>query len=235
MQSCRQSVNQQENIVCWKIRCCRKVGNETQRRIYSFRFFLPPPMTIWRKKQVMYTQQQPSRHRQRDSRKKQILSPNSTTDHRQSRKNQSPNQDGHILGLSVSAHQAMSFRFSKRQLWKSKPVFRSLQVASFDSWRWLHYGADEDKVICHTYARVYTTQQLAMLMLDPAIISKGYTNWKDATRKKAIFFATWNIPLSPGSCIEKHQRPRMPPTSTFHHRAKRITLTIEKLYSEKLV
>ena len=28
MQSCRQSVNQQENIFCWNIRCYRNVGNE---------------------------------------------------------------------------------------------------------------------------------------------------------------------------------------------------------------
>ena len=48
---------------------------------------------------MMDSRQQPSRYRQPDSRKKQILSPDLTTDHRQSRKNQTPNQDWHILGL----------------------------------------------------------------------------------------------------------------------------------------
>ena len=80
--------------------------------------------------------QQPSRLRQRDSRKKQILSPNLTTDHR---------------------------RIPKRQFGKSKLVFRSFQVAWFDIWRWMHYVEDEDKLICNTCTRAHTTHQLAML------------------------------------------------------------------------
>ena len=49
--------------------------------------------------------------------------------------------------------------------------------------------ADEDKVICHTCrpTRAYIIHQLATLMFDPAFTTKGYTNWKDATRKKTGF------------------------------------------------
>ena len=85
---------------------------------------------------MMDSHQQPSRLRQRDSRKKQILSPYLTTDHR---------------------------RIPKRQFGKSKLVFRSFQVAWFDIWRWMHYVEDEDKLICNTCTRAHITHQLAML------------------------------------------------------------------------
>ena len=39
-------------------------------------------------------------------------------------------------------------------------------------------------------------------------ITKGYTNWKDATRNMAGFFAKWKIPVSPGSCRENHHPSR---------------------------
>ena len=40
MQCCRQSVNQQENIVCWKIPCCRKVGKENSAMNWFLRVLL---------------------------------------------------------------------------------------------------------------------------------------------------------------------------------------------------
>ena len=148
---------------------------------------------LWRKKQVMDSQQQLSRHWQRDSRKEQTLSPNLTTNHRRSVKNQTPNQDWHIFGL-MFLHTSWC-HFASRysiQFGKSKPVFRNVQVAWFDSWRWLHYVEGEDKVICHTCTRAHRTHQLATSMLDAAFITKGYTNWKDATRKNGLF-ATWKM------------------------------------------
>ena len=60
-------------------------------------------------------------------------------------------------------------------------------MAWFDSWRWLHYVEDEDNVICQAGTRAHITHQLATLMLDAAFKTKGYTNWKGATRKKAGF------------------------------------------------
>ena len=97
MQCCRQSVNQQENIVCWKIRCCRKVGKENS----AMNRFLRVLLTFTNVKEETSDglSEQPSRCRQPDNRKKQILSPDLTTDHRRSRKNQTPNQDWHILGM----------------------------------------------------------------------------------------------------------------------------------------
>ena len=57
------------------------------------------------------------------------------------------------------------FASPRDSLEKSKLVFRSFQVAWFDSWLWLHYVEDEDNVICHTYTRAHITHQLATLML----------------------------------------------------------------------
>ena len=124
------------------------------------------------KKQVMDSQQQqPSRHRQQDSRKKQMLSPNLTTDHRRSRKNQSPkNTTTGRFWAWVSAHQ--------ETVWNVEDCLQLLQVEWFDSWRWLHYVEDEDDMVCHTCTRPHITHQLTTLMID------------------AAFFATWNIPVS---------------------------------------
>ena len=71
---------------------------ETQRRIDSFTFFLHPPMTVKEDtsdRLTATTEQIPTTRQQEET----ILSPNLTTDHRRSRKNQTPNQDWHILCL----------------------------------------------------------------------------------------------------------------------------------------
>ena len=84
---CRQSVNQQENIVCWKISCCRKVGKENS----ATNWFL----------QVHATSTNVT-HRQQDSRKKQMLSPNLTTDG--AGRTKVPTKTGRFWAW-VSAHQ----------------------------------------------------------------------------------------------------------------------------------
>ena len=84
----------------------------------------------------------------RDSRKKLILRPNLTTDHRRSMTNQTPNQDWQILGLGFCTP-AEVLSLPKRQFRKSTLVFISFQVTWFDSWGWLHCVEDEDNVICH--------------------------------------------------------------------------------------
>ena len=156
MQSCRQSVNQQENIVCWKFRCCRKVGKE-KRRIDSFRFSIHPPMIV---KEVTgdrlteTTEQTPTTIQQKETNIEPQLSRRPPTG-LEGRNSQPRLAD---FGPGFSAHQLRSFRFPRRQFGKSKPVFRSFQVVWYDSWRWLTryispYGEDEDKVICHTCTR----------------------------------------------------------------------------------
>ena len=94
--------------------------------------------------------------------------------HRPPTEHEEPNSQPRLadFGLGVSAHQAMSFRFPKRQFGKSMLVFRNFHVAWFDSWRCLHYVEDEDTVICHTCTRAHQTHQLVTLMLDAAFITK---------------------------------------------------------------
>ena len=91
-----------------------KSKKKIQRRIDFFRFFIPPPMTI-RKKQVMDSQKQLSRHRQRDSRNKHSLSPKLATASPPTGLEERNSQP--ILadfGRGVSAHQPTSFRFPRR-------------------------------------------------------------------------------------------------------------------------
>ena len=56
-------------------------------------------MTVEAETALIDSQKQMSRHRQRDNRKKQILSPNLAADNRRGLKNETPNQDWQILGL----------------------------------------------------------------------------------------------------------------------------------------
>ena len=150
----------------------------------------------------MDSQQQLSRHRQRDSRMKQMLSPNLTTDHQRSMKNQTPNQDWQILGLGFLHTSRRPFASSRDRLESRNLSSEASVLHGLTTWRRLHYVEDDDTAICHT--RAHRTHQMAMLMLDAAFVTNGYTNWKNATRKKVGFskFETW--PMSPGSCREKH-------------------------------
>ena len=75
-----------------------KSEKETQRRIDSFVFFLPPPMTVKEETSdglTATTEEIPTTRQPEET----TLSPNLTTAHRRSRKNQTPNKDWHILGL----------------------------------------------------------------------------------------------------------------------------------------
>ena len=112
-----------------------KSEKETQRRIDSFMFFLPPPMTVKEETSDGHTAatNQMSTTRQQEE---TILSLNLTTDG--AGRTKLPTKTGTFWAW-VSAHQARSFRFPKRQFGKSKLVFRSFPVSWFDSWQWLHY------------------------------------------------------------------------------------------------
>ena len=127
---------------------------------------------------MMDSQKQLSRHRQRDSRKKQIVSPNLAADHRRGLKNETPNQDWQILGLGflhtnrghlVSPGDNLESRSQSSEVSRSHGT-----IAGGGCIR--PYVADEDNVICHTCTRVHITHQLTTLMLDAAFITKGYTN-----------------------------------------------------------
>ena len=113
---------------------------KTQRRIDSLRFFKPPqapPMTVKEETGdglTETTEETPTTRQQKETNIEPQLSRRPPTGLEE--RNSQPRQAD--FGIGVSAHQPRSFRFPRRQFGKSKPVFRSLQVARYDSWRWLH-------------------------------------------------------------------------------------------------
>lgn len=89
--------------------------------------------------------------------------------------------------LPTKAHQPRRFDFPKRSFGKKTTVHRSFQSTWFDKWHWLHYRESDDSVICITCAQASEQKKLQWASnLDLAFISKGYTNWKDATVKFPI-------------------------------------------------
>ena len=92
-----------------------------------------------------------------------------------------------IHGVGERAHQPTTIKFQKRHFGQKKPVQRSFQASWFRIWPWLHYVEDEDKVLCHICTRAFKLNQLSSTRLDTSFITKGYTNWKDATAKKSGF------------------------------------------------
>ena len=176
-----QSVNQQENIVCWKISCCRKVGKENS----ATNWFLQVHATStngrkWRNKLWTRSNNRVDTDSKTAGRNK-CWAPTypQTTDG--AGRTKVPTKTGRFWAW-VSAHQ--------ETVWKVKDCLQLLQVEWFDSWRWLHYIEDENDMVCHACTRPHITHQLATLMID------------------AAFFATWNIPVSPGSCREMHHPSR---------------------------
>ena len=118
----------------------------------------------------MDSEQQRSRHRQRDSRKKKMLSPNLTTNHRRSMNNQTPNQDWQISGLGF-LHTCRGPFASPRDSLESRSLSSETSMLyGLITWWWLQYVGDEDSVICHTCTRAHRPHQLTTLMLDAAFI-----------------------------------------------------------------
>ena len=91
--------------------------------------------------------------------------------------------------LPDKAHQPrwQKSRFPQRNFGKAKIVRRSFQPSWFDRWQWLHYIEGQDVVLCFTCARASVENKLEWSSsADLAFISKGFTNWKDATVKFSV-------------------------------------------------
>ena len=58
---------------------------------------------------------------------------------------------------------------------------RSFQAAWFDKFPWIHYDEALDAALCHLCARAENGGKLMANCKDVAFVSKGLTNWKDAT------------------------------------------------------
>ena len=65
----------------------------------------------------------------------------------------------------------------------SKEEKRSFQADWCQKYDWLHYYRNADAAFCHLYLTAeHEKKFLASTKRDPAFISRGYTNWTDATK-----------------------------------------------------
>ena len=80
-----------------------------------------------------------------------------------------------------SSHQPRNVSFPKVCFGKTKPVYRSFNVTWFDKWPWLHWDVASERAFCHTCVLAYKQKKPRSSCADPAFISRGYQNWKDAT------------------------------------------------------
>ena len=90
--------------------------------------------------------------------------------------------------LDLSINQPHYFSFPKRQFGKSKIVYRSFQSQWFHKWKWLHYDAASDAALCYICMNAVQKNKMPSSgNADQAFISRGYSNWKDATGEKGAF------------------------------------------------
>ena len=81
--------------------------------------------------------------------------------------------------LIEKPYQPKNFPFPKKTYWKER---RSFQSGWFVDFPWLHYDEDSDSVRCNISINQNAkgTLKNTARNMDPAFISKGYSNWKNA-------------------------------------------------------
>ena len=85
-------------------------------------------------------------------------------------------------GLPPKFHPPKSYSFPTRKF-GSREEKRSFQVDWCKKHDWLHYDRSKDAAFCHVCLTAeYDKLFLASTKRDPAFISRGYTNWRDATK-----------------------------------------------------
>jgi len=121
----------------------------------------------------------------------------------------------HASEIPVKFRPSKSYEFPVRTFGTKgeKRSFRSEWCAKYD---WLHYDRTADAAFCHLCLTTEREKRfLASTKRDPAFISKGYTNWKDATtafsthlasqcHKEAV--AAKELPMQTGDVGEKLSR-----------------------------
>ena len=78
-------------------------------------------------------------------------------------------------------HQPRSFNYPTRTFGKKNPVKRAFRDAWFEKWSWLHYDKALDMAFCFLCCKAEREGKLKAANKDLSFISKGYSNWKDAT------------------------------------------------------
>jgi hypothetical protein len=62
-------------------------------------------------------------------------------------------------------------------------VSRSCQSHCFQKWKWAHYSTGDDAVFCHVCVVALKSKKMdwSLRKGEPAFVSKGLCNWRDAT------------------------------------------------------
>ena len=99
--------------------------------------------------------------------------------------------------LVLPINQLHDFSFPKCQFDKFKIVSRSFQSQWFYKWKWLHYDAASDAALCYIFMNaVHKNKMPSSGNADQAFISRGYSNWKDATGEKGVGLLITSIVLA---------------------------------------
>ena len=93
----------------------------------------------------------------------------------------------HIIEGSMSIppepYQPRNVVFPKKVFGKSAPKGYSFQAKWFDTWKWLHWDDGKKTVLCHVCAVAWYSGKLTFSKnAESSFITKGFQNWKDATR-----------------------------------------------------
>ena len=84
--------------------------------------------------------------------------------------------------LPEQPHQPKKFKFPRRSFAQKVMKSRSFQAQWFDHFKWLHYDEEMDAAFCHVCAKAEDNGRLSgSTQKDAAFLTKGFTNWKDAT------------------------------------------------------
>ena len=78
-------------------------------------------------------------------------------------------------------NQPATLSFPKRTFGKKQTVNRAFQRSWFKTWSWLHYDEATDASFCYYCGKADQEGKLRATNKDLAFITKGFTNWKDAT------------------------------------------------------
>ena len=78
-------------------------------------------------------------------------------------------------------HPSKNYTFPKRTFGKQGKDQRSFRSEWCTSYTWLHYDATSDAAFCYLCMTAeFEKKFLASTKRDPAFISVGFTNWKEA-------------------------------------------------------
>ena len=84
--------------------------------------------------------------------------------------------------IPVKFHPSKNYAFPARKF-GSKEEKRSFRAEWCEKYDWLHYDRGSDAAFCHLCLTAeHEKRFLASTKRDPAFITRGYTNWRDATK-----------------------------------------------------